>query len=194
MKTNEIRKLSNEDINKKIVECKEELFNLRFQHATGNLANPMLLNSLKKDIAKIKTVLTEREIAEKVKKAYPDCVIIFGGHNVPPDNSFLEKYPFIDFLVHGEGEEAFKAIMLEILKEEKDFSKIKNISYRVSEKKKEKTETEILCRLDYPSPYLGGWFDYIFEENGISLRGMISKWIDKKNRDGMVYGKRYKFW
>ena len=35
-------------------------------------------------------------LAEKVKKAFPECIIIFGGHNVPPDNSFLEKYPFIE--------------------------------------------------------------------------------------------------
>ncbi len=104
-------------------------------------------------------------LAEKIKKAYPECIIIFGGHNVPPDNSFLEKYPFIDYLVHGEGEEAFKALLLEFCKDEKDFSKISNISYRVGENEFAKTETEILCRLDYPSPYLNGWFDSIFEEN-----------------------------
>lgn len=103
-------------------------------------------------------------LAEKVKKAFPECIIIFGGHNVPPDNSFLEKYPFIDYLIHGEGEEAFKALLLELCKEEKDFSKISNISYRDGDGFA-KTETEILCRLDYPSPYLNGWFDSIFEEN-----------------------------
>ncbi len=69
MKVNEIRSMTSEELNTKLASLKTELFNLRFQHATGNLANPMLLNSLKKDIAKIKTVLTEREIAEKVKKA-----------------------------------------------------------------------------------------------------------------------------
>lgn len=68
MKIKDIRSLTNEELNKKLVETKTELFNLRFQHATGNLANPMLLNSLKKDIAKIKTVLTEREISEKQQK------------------------------------------------------------------------------------------------------------------------------
>ncbi len=104
-------------------------------------------------------------LAEKIKKAYPECVIIFGGHNVPPDNSFLEKYPFIDYLVHGEGEEAFKALLLEFCKDEKDFSRISNISFRAGENEFVKTETEILCRLDYPSPYLNGWFDSIFEEN-----------------------------
>ncbi len=62
MKINEIRSLTNDELNAKLVSVKAELFNLRFQHATGNLANPMLLNSLKKDIAKIKTVLTEREL------------------------------------------------------------------------------------------------------------------------------------
>lgn len=104
-------------------------------------------------------------LAEKIKKNYPDCVIIFGGHNVPPDNSFLEKYPFIDYLIHGEGEEAFKAVLLELCKDEKDFSRIPNISYRVNETECMKTPTEILCKLDYPSPYLNGWFDSIFEEN-----------------------------
>jgi large subunit ribosomal protein L29 len=69
MKVNEIRSMTNEELVAKLASLKTELFNLRFQHATGNLANPMLLNTLKKDIAKIKTVLTEREIAEKVKKA-----------------------------------------------------------------------------------------------------------------------------
>lgn len=69
MKVNEIRSMTSEELVAKLASIKTELFNLRFQHATGNLANPMLLNTLKKDIAKIKTVLTEREIAEKVKKA-----------------------------------------------------------------------------------------------------------------------------
>ena len=69
MKVNEIRSMTNEELVAKLASLKTELFNLRFQHATGNLANPMLLNTLKKDIAKIKTVMTEREIAEKVKKA-----------------------------------------------------------------------------------------------------------------------------
>lgn len=69
MKVNEIRSMTNDELNAKLASLKTELFNLRFQHATGNLANPMLLNTLKKDIAKIKTVLTEREISEKVKKA-----------------------------------------------------------------------------------------------------------------------------
>ena len=72
MKIKDIRNLTSEELNKKLIDTRTELFNLRFKHATGNLANPMLLNSLKKDIAKIKTVLTERELginSEKKAKA-----------------------------------------------------------------------------------------------------------------------------
>ena len=67
MKIKDIRSMTNEELNAKLISIKSEIFNLRFQHATGNLANPMLLNTLKKDIAKIKTVLTERELNNKAK-------------------------------------------------------------------------------------------------------------------------------
>ena len=67
MKIKDIRSMTNEELNAKLVSIKSEIFNLRFQHATGNLANPMLLNTLKKDIAKTKTVLTERELSNKAK-------------------------------------------------------------------------------------------------------------------------------
>ncbi len=103
-------------------------------------------------------------LAEKIKARFPDCVIIFGGHNVPPNNYFLEKYPFIDFLVHAEGEEAYRSLLLEFLKEKPDYSAICNISYR-NGAEYVKTPSETLSRTDYPSPYLTGLFDKIFEEN-----------------------------
>lgn len=62
MKTNEIRKLSTEEINKKIVESKEELFNLRMKQATGSLENPGRIRELRKTVARLKTILREREI------------------------------------------------------------------------------------------------------------------------------------
>lgn len=104
-------------------------------------------------------------LAEKIKKKFPDCVIVFGGHNIPPDNSFLEKYSFIDFLVHGEGEEATRSILLELLKDKPDFSAVNNISYRVSETENVKNPTVVLEKTEYPSPYLEGYFESIFEEN-----------------------------
>ena len=62
MKTNEIRKLSTEEINKKIAESKEELFNLRMKQATGSLENPNRIRELRKTVARLKTILREREI------------------------------------------------------------------------------------------------------------------------------------
>ena len=62
MKTNEIRKLSTEEINKKIAETKEELFNLRMKQATGSLENPARIRELRKTVARLKTILREREL------------------------------------------------------------------------------------------------------------------------------------
>lgn len=62
MKANEIRKMSSEDLNKKVIELKNELFNLRFRLATGQLDNPSSIKSVKRDIAKVKTIIREREL------------------------------------------------------------------------------------------------------------------------------------
>ena len=67
MKVKEVRELSTEEINKKLVEAKEELFNLRFQQATGNLEKPSRIRELRHDVARCKTVLRERELNEEVK-------------------------------------------------------------------------------------------------------------------------------
>ena len=61
MKVIEIRALSDEELNAKLKELKSELFNLRFAQATGSLANPMQLHNIKKDIARINTILRERK-------------------------------------------------------------------------------------------------------------------------------------
>ena len=62
MKTNEIRKMSDAELQTKLKELKTELFNLRFQLATGQLENPMRIKGVKQDIARIKTIVTEREL------------------------------------------------------------------------------------------------------------------------------------
>ena len=62
MKINEIRDLSGQEIVDKIQDLKEELFNLRFQNAMNQLENPMRIAAVKKDIAKLKTVLKEQEL------------------------------------------------------------------------------------------------------------------------------------
>ena len=67
MKVNEIRNLTTEEIVTKIKETKEELFNLRFQQATGNLDKPSKIKDLRHTVARLKTVLREREIEEQGK-------------------------------------------------------------------------------------------------------------------------------
>ena len=62
MKVNEIRNLTTEEIVTKIKETKEELFNLRFQQATGNLEKPSRIKDLRHQVARLKTVLREREL------------------------------------------------------------------------------------------------------------------------------------
>ena len=62
MKIQDIRDLSTQELEDKIRDLKEELFNLRFQNATNQLDNPMRIVSVKKDIAKVKTVLKEKEL------------------------------------------------------------------------------------------------------------------------------------
>ena len=68
MKMVDIRKLTTEDLNKRLEENKKELFNLKFASATGNLEKPHRIKELRHEVAKIKTVIRERELSE-VKEA-----------------------------------------------------------------------------------------------------------------------------
>ena len=61
MKANEFHSLSDAELSKKLKELKSELFNLRFQQATGQLTNTARMRTVKKTIARIKTVMAERE-------------------------------------------------------------------------------------------------------------------------------------
>lgn len=61
MKAKELRELTNVELEGKLGDLKEELFNLRFQHATGQLENPMRIKEVKKTYARIKTIMQERE-------------------------------------------------------------------------------------------------------------------------------------
>lgn len=65
MKAKDIRALSEQELNKELANLKEELFNLRFQHATGQLDNPLRIGQVKKDYARVKTILREKGLANK---------------------------------------------------------------------------------------------------------------------------------
>jgi large subunit ribosomal protein L29 len=62
MKAEEIRAKSGTELEKELVALKEELFKLRFQHATNQLENPQRLGAVKRDIARVKTILREQEL------------------------------------------------------------------------------------------------------------------------------------
>ena len=64
MKANEIRSMSVEDLNAKLVELKKDLFMLRMQHATNRLDNPVKLSAVRRDIARVKTVIREKELEQ----------------------------------------------------------------------------------------------------------------------------------
>ena len=65
MKTKELHEMTVEELNTKLKELSEELFNRRFRHAIGQLENSASLNTCKKDIAKVKTILRQRELGAK---------------------------------------------------------------------------------------------------------------------------------
>ena len=65
MKISEIRNLSVEDLKNKLKDLKSELFNLRFQLAVNQLENPMRIKAVRKDIARVQTVIREKELNEK---------------------------------------------------------------------------------------------------------------------------------
>lgn len=64
LKIKELRELSDRDLESKIREAKKELFNLRLKQSTGNLENPSKMRELRKDVARMKTILRERELEE----------------------------------------------------------------------------------------------------------------------------------
>ena len=64
MKAKEIKNLSAEELNKKLDELKKDLFMLRMQHATNQLDNPIKIADVKRDIARVKTIMRERELAK----------------------------------------------------------------------------------------------------------------------------------
>ena len=66
VKINEIIDMTNEELEQKLADLKAELFNLRFQHATNQLDNPRVITDVKRTIARIKTILRERELKQTV--------------------------------------------------------------------------------------------------------------------------------
>lgn len=101
--------------------------------------------------------------AKKLKERYPNCIVEFGGHHVPPTTEFLERYPFIDILIHRKGEEAFRDILLSFINKI-SITDIPNISFRDEKSHIIQNPAKQITISDYPSPYLSGVFDQIMED------------------------------
>ena len=70
MKPTEYRNMTDKELNEKLASMKKDLLTMRFNHATGQLSNPLQINLLKKDIARVQTIIRERELGiNHVKKA-----------------------------------------------------------------------------------------------------------------------------
>lgn len=106
------------------------------------------------------------QLASEVKRRFPDCLIVFGGPQVPHrPQDYFKKYPFVDVAVRGEGEDSFAEILIRYT-ETNDFSAIPGISWRHPETDECVYNEElrpIRKNLDeFPSPYLEGLYDNLF--------------------------------
>lgn len=113
-----------------------------------------------------------KALAGEIKKAYPDCVIVFGGHQVPPGAALLEECGFIDFLIHGEGEVSFRKLLLELAVNH-DFSGIPNLSYRALGSVYVSNPLAYNKTIEFPSPYLSGIFDSLLADNDIKFIAIL---------------------
>lgn len=98
-------------------------------------------------------------LARKIKEKFPECTIIFGGHSVTESANLLQRYPFIDILIYGEGERVFYDLLCNV--ESGALARVGNISFRKSSAVIT-TAYSAPCDIDtLPSPYLSGIFDNI---------------------------------
>ncbi len=104
-----------------------------------------------------------KEVARKIKEKYPECVIIFGGHHVAPGGGMLEECPYIDYLLHGEGEIIFRRLLRSLIGLE-NAAEIPGISLRTADGILTNPQM-ISDECNFPSPYLNGYFDKILAEN-----------------------------
>lgn len=104
-----------------------------------------------------------KTVARLIKEKYPDCVIVFGGHHVPPGGGMLDECSYIDYLLHGEGEIILRRLMRGIIGLD-DIRDIPGISMRTESGIITNPEV-ISSECDFPSPYLKGYFDDILKEN-----------------------------
>ena len=129
-------------------------------------------------------------LAQEIHARFPDAILVFGGPQIPNDISYLAQYPFLQILMHGEGERTFKAL-LEHLANREPLSDIPNLSYRTPTDLMH-TKTQYSRNVaEFPSPYTAGVFDSIVDDPKFS--GYRFEAILESNR-GCPYGCIYCNW
>ena len=98
------------------------------------------------------------ELAKRVKRENPQCTVIFGGHQISPETTPLSQLPYVDFLVFGEGEASFTALLC-ALPDGKAIREIPGIAYRSPSGNVTVTREARCTSAELPSPYLSGTFD-----------------------------------
>lgn len=112
-----------------------------------------------------------KALAAKVKELYPDCRIVFGGHNVPSGTALLDELPYVDYLIFGEGEEPFCKLLLALCGK-LDIQSVPNLAYR-TDGGTACTQTAVFTDINYPSPYEMGIFDSIVEASPFGVSAIL---------------------
>lgn len=114
-----------------------------------------------------------KAVAQKLHERWPDCIIVFGGHNIPSKSpNLLDELDYVDFLIHDEGEVPFRDLLI-ALHDGTPLSDISNLSFRNADGSLQKTPNQVYDVADFPSPYLSGIFDEIVSETRFVLNGML---------------------
>ena len=112
----------------------------------------------------------DKAAAAAVKAAYPDCLIAFGGHSISADGAFLERYPYLDLLIHRFGEEPTAGVLRALIAGA-PLESVPNVSFR-SPAGTVTTRCEAQTGCDYPSPYLTGVFDDLLSD-GVAFSALL---------------------
>lgn len=104
-----------------------------------------------------------KSLARKVKERFPECIILFGGPQIPESTEPLEENPFVDVLIHNEGEIPFRAL-LQALNEKADLHTVNNISFRDGDKPVT-TALVVECEFNFPSPITSGFAERVLREH-----------------------------
>lgn len=130
------------------------------------------------------------ELAKAVKEKWKDSIIVFGGPQIPNDTEYLEKYDFIDILIHGEGETVFYEL-LNCLMNNLSIDSVANISYRKDGLTYQSRKQAPGDLSNFPSPYVCGYFDKIVNDSRFASIQFDT--IIETNR-GCPYGCVYCYW